>query len=184
MENLIFEIIKIIYLILPAGIGNMAPIFMKNYFNRLAFPLDFDKRLNGKPILGRNKTFRGLIFGVIFSIAIVFIQKIAYETDFFKNISLIDYSGSNFIILGFLFGFGSLFGDSVKSFIKRQCGVEPGKPFFPWDQIDWVIGFILFVSFVYTFSFWLIIKILILSLISHLLVRTIGYQIKVNKERW
>jgi CDP-2,3-bis-(O-geranylgeranyl)-sn-glycerol synthase len=43
-------------------------------------------------------------------------------------------------LVGPLFGLGALGGDAIKSFFKRQLGVSPGKSWFPYDQLDYVIG--------------------------------------------
>jgi CDP-2,3-bis-(O-geranylgeranyl)-sn-glycerol synthase len=184
MENFFLYLLKIIYLIIPGVFANMAPILVKNKFKKLAHPVDFNKTLGGKPILGTHKTFRGFIFGILFGILVVYVQQLLYSIEFFSRISILDYSSYNFVLLGFLVGFGALFGDSVKSFFKRRCNLKPGKSFFPWDQIDAPIGAIIFISFIYKFSFSLIVGIIIVSLLSHLLIRTVGYYLGINKERW
>jgi len=184
MVETILYLIKLLYIILPGTVANMVPIFMKNMFKDLAFPLDFNKKIKGKPILGNHKTFRGLFFGVVFSIIVVWIQQILYYVPFFKSISIIDYSIYNFGVLGFLMGFGVLFGDSVKSFFKRRLNIKPGKSFFPWDQLDAPLGAIIFVAFIYRFTVGLVISLLVISLLMHLFIRTLGYYLKINKERW
>jgi len=69
MTNALFVII-IFYFMLPAYFANMAPVIMKNIFKNLAFPIDLNKKINNKPIFGKNKTFRGLFFGILFAIII------------------------------------------------------------------------------------------------------------------
>jgi CDP-2,3-bis-(O-geranylgeranyl)-sn-glycerol synthase len=39
-----------------------------------------------------------------------------------------------------LFAIGALGGDALKSFFKRQFGIAPGGTWFPFDQIDYIIG--------------------------------------------
>ena len=51
-------LLKCFYLMLPAYFANMAPVIVKR-IDFLAFPVDFSKTLGKKPILGKNKTFRG-----------------------------------------------------------------------------------------------------------------------------
>ena len=184
MENILYYALKIVYLLLPGIFANMAPVLVKNVFKSLAIPVDCNKTFRGKRVLGDHKTVRGFLFGILFSIIIAWIQTILYDFSFFRTISILPYSSSNFALLGFLMGFGALFGDSVKSFFKRRLNVEPGKPFFPWDQLDAPLGGIIFVSFVYQLSFSLIIGVIVVSLILHLLIRTIGYYTGLNKERW
>ena len=66
---------------LPAYFANMAPVIVKNVFKKLAFSIDFNKKIKNKPILGKNKTFRGLIFGIIFAIIAAFVQFLLYKNN-------------------------------------------------------------------------------------------------------
>jgi len=50
---------------LPAYFANMAPVLVQK-INLFAYPVDFNQKMNNKPIFGKNKTFRGFIFGIIF----------------------------------------------------------------------------------------------------------------------
>jgi len=86
------------------------------------------------------------------------------------------------LLLGFLLGFGALFGDVVESFFKRQFNVKPGKPFIPFDQIDFLVGAWLFLLFVYVPSWQVIVILLVMGILLHLLSNIIGYLIGVNKE--
>jgi len=49
--------------------------------------------------------------------------------------------------LGTLSGLGALAGDAIKSFFKRQVNVPPGKSWVPFDQIDYIVGGIVFTMF-------------------------------------
>ena len=46
--------------------------------------------------------------------------------------------------MGASLGFGALAGDAIKSFFKRQFSVASGQSWFPFDQIDYILGGILF----------------------------------------
>lgn len=175
-------IIKSFYLMLPAYFANMAPVIFKNIFSQLAFPLDFNKKLFGKPIFGKNKTFRGVIFGLSFAIIIAFLQYLLYRYDTFSGISLLDYN--NWLTIGFLLGLGALTGDAVKSFIKRLIGIAPGDSLMIFDQIDFVIGAIVFISFLIELSFILVATILVLSYILTVLVNLISVYLKIRTDRW
>jgi CDP-2,3-bis-(O-geranylgeranyl)-sn-glycerol synthase len=159
---------------LPAYFSNMAPVFFRKSFHFLNFPLDFNKTFKNKPILGKNKTFRGLIFGIIFALLIGYLQFYLYQFEFFKNISFINYN-LEWIDISFLLGFGALFGDAVKSFFKRQLTISPGDPFVPFDQIDYSIGALIFVSLVYIPDFWTWIAIIILGAILHIIINHLAF---------
>jgi len=175
-------ILQGLYFMLPAYFANMAPVVVRNIFKKLTFPLDFNKTLKNKPLFGKNKTFRGLIFGVLFAIIIAYLQFLFFNNNIFVNISIIDYS--NWILIGLLMGFGAIFGDLIESFVKRRLNYEPGKPFVPWDQIDFVIGALIFVYPIVNLSINKIIIILILSFILHIIVNHSAFYLKIRKEKW
>jgi CDP-2,3-bis-(O-geranylgeranyl)-sn-glycerol synthase len=173
-------VLKIFYFMMPAYFANMAPVICKKMFNFLAKPIDFGKILNGQPIFGKNKTWRGLIVAVIFGITIAYVQYLLRNT--FSTITLIDYS--NWFWIGFLLGFGAILGDLVKSFFKRRVGVQSGKSWVPFDQIDYTLGAILFVSIIYFPGWNILITALALNFILHIVVNHIAFWLHIRKERW
>ncbi|MEA3490015.1 MAG: CDP-archaeol synthase [Candidatus Omnitrophota bacterium] len=156
MLKLIFACL---WYLLPAALGNHnascgnrlpLPEVIKKPLEKLAVPVDSGKTLNGREIFGKNKTWRGLVVGVITGILVAGIQALLFfNSDFFKNNTVIDYGQFNFILIGALMGGGALLGDLIESFIKRRLGKPSGKTWFPWDQADWIIGAILLSSIVY-----------------------------------
>lgn len=174
-------ILQCFYFMLPAYFANMAPVIVKK-INILNLSIDFNKKINNKPIFGRNKTFRGLFFGIIFAIAVSYVQYYFYNNDIFYDLALADYS--NWLLLGFLMGFGAIFGDLVKSFVKRRLNYKPGKPFVPWDQTDFVIGALIFVLPLVELSIDKIATIIILSFILHIIVNHLAFYTKIRKEKW
>jgi len=174
-------ILQCFYFMLPAYFANMAPVIVKK-INFLKIPIDFDKKINNKLIFGKNKTFRGLVFGVLFAIAISYFQFILYNNDIFVDLALFGYS--NWLMIGFLLGFGAIIGDLIESFVKRRLSYKPGKPFVPWDQIDFVLGALIFVFPIVNLSINKIIIIIILSFVLHIIVNHIAFYMKVRKEKW
>lgn len=149
-----------LWYLLPAALGNHnascgnrlpLPAFLKRALEKLALPIDGGGKWKGQEILGKNKTWRGLIVGIVTGILVAALQAILFfNTSFFRVNTLIDYSEVNFILLGALMGAGALLGDLAESFIKRRLNKPSGKPWFPWDQLDWIIGSILLSALVYT----------------------------------
>jgi len=166
---------------LPAYFANMAPVIVKK-IGLLDFPIDFNKQINNKPIFGKNKTFRGIIFGIIFAIIIAYLQFLLYNVDSFKNISFIDYK--NWLLFGALMGLGALTGDLIKSFFKRRLGMNPGARFVPFDQTDFVVGALVFIMPIFDLSLKIVITLLLLSFILHILVNHIAFYLKIRNERW
>ena len=174
------SLLWIFYFLLPAGLANMAPVLFKKV-NFLNTPIDFNIKFGNKELFGSHKTYRGFFFGIIVAIVIVLLQKLVYNSFPF---GLVNYNEINIFLLGFLLGFGALFGDLVESFFKRRIGIKSGKVWFPFDQIDWVIGAFAFVAFYLTFQasyFWMGLG---LFLILHLLVNYLGYLLKIKDTRF
>ena len=74
-------------------------------------------------------------------------------------------------------------GDLAESFIKRRLDIKPGKPFIPWDQLDFVIGAIIFSYLVFDYNLLMIITIIIASFILHVSSTRFAYAIKLRKEK-
>src|SRR5882672_6155489 len=136
----------------PAGFSNLAAFasgkirFLKKY----NFPVDCNIRFRGKRLLGSHKTVRGFVVAVLVGIISCALEVFVYRQSFMiRELMPVDYYTIDPIILGTLLGFGALAGDSIKSFFKRQAGIQPGRSWFPFDQIDYILGGIVF-SLLYT----------------------------------
>ena len=174
-------IVESVYFLLPAALANMMPVFVKNYFKILEYPLDFNfKFFDGKRILGAHKTFRGLIFGILGAMIVALIQKNLHTNYIFNAVSLVNYSEINILLFGFLMGFGVIFGDALGSFVKRRFNFKPGESFYLLDQAGSALGIgmfvvpfysIIFNNYVYIFLFWIL---------GHFFIKFIGYIMKVD----
>lgn len=125
-----------LWLFLPAGAANMAPVIASKLpgLKRWQTPLH-------EPWFGRNKTWRGLVAGIVAATIVVGIQKHLFlDTTWAIDISWVDYWSPRAWLLGPLLGGGALLGDAVESFFKRKRGVPAGHSWFPFDQIDYIIG--------------------------------------------
>jgi len=174
-------IISVFWLFLPAGIANMSPVLFK-WLPILKTPVDFNKKFRKKPVFGKNKTWRGLFCGTLVAILIVYLQKLLYP--YMQSYSLVDYTAINVFLLGFLLGFGALLGDLIESFVKRQRNTAPGKSWPPWDQLDWIIGALILVSFLVPLTVSEISIALILFGLLHPLMNVIGYALRIKKNRF
>jgi len=172
-------ILKSLYFMLPAYFANMAPVIVRNWIKSFNTAIDFGKKWKGKPIFGKNKTWRGLIFGVIFGIIVAYAQYLINSPW-----NLVDYS--DWFLIGGLMGFGAILGDMIESFIKRRIGIKSGQPFIPWDQIDFIIGGLLFSFFLIPKELLLttIITIIIISPFLHMAVNHFAYYLKIRNEKW
>ncbi|RMF54342.1 CDP-archaeol synthase [Candidatus Woesearchaeota archaeon] len=183
MNNLLELVLKSAYFIAPAALANIAPVFSHKILKGKAVPVDLGKKFGRKPLFGSHKTYKGFFAGVITAIIVVFLQKEIYFVDGFKEFSLIDYSSINPFFLGFLFGFGAMFGDLAESFVKRRVGKKPGEAFVPWDQLDFIIGALVLTSFVYVPPWQVILAALIITLIFHILLSLAAYYLGLKKDK-
>ena len=122
------DLLNVFNFFLPAYIANMAPVIAK----KLNLPLDTPINKNK---LGKNKTYRGLVSGYLACLFFIYTQK---EFLFLQS-NLINYNQENIFILSFLMTLGALGGDALKSFLKKK-GIKSGQPWFPFDQIDLILG--------------------------------------------
>ena len=169
---------------LPAYLANMAPVFASKIFgNKFAWPLDFNYKFKGQPFLGQNKTWRGLISGVIIGIATVYLQNFLIQTSWGQALSIMPYLEINLLLVGFLFGFGVILGDAIKSFFKRRLNLKPGDRWFPWDQLDF-LGALILIHLVYVPAWPITLLIIIISPALPLITNWLGYQLKIKKVSW
>ena len=178
-------ILSVLWFFLPVGLGNIAPIIAAKTpaLKKYAYPLDFNKKLFKKRILGDHKTIRGLLSGIIFGIITVYLQILLYNHfHFFRDISFTNYNNINPILFGFLSSFGALFGDALKSFFKRQLNIPSGKSWFPFDQIDYILGGILFTSFYIKLDLQTYLILFVIWFFLHPLSTFIGWLFRLKDE--
>jgi len=174
-------IIQAFWLFLPASMANLSPPFARR-LPLLDTPIDAGKQFRQKALFGKNKTYRGFFVGIIVSIFFVYVQMLL--SSYVSSITLIEYSFSTVFPIGFLLGFGALFGDLIGSFLKRQRGIRSGKSWVPVDQIDWIVGAALFLSLAYSIHWTVILTAIILFGLLHPFASLFCYFIKVKEEKF
>jgi CDP-2,3-bis-(O-geranylgeranyl)-sn-glycerol synthase len=166
MSVVIFiEALKFIF---PAYCANAIPVIAGG-----GFPIDFRKNfLDGRPIFGKNKTIRGFFFGLV-SGTLVGIA----ESLFFENYPL---------YFGFILSLGALTGDLLGAFLKRRIGLKPGDLLPVVDQVDFILGAIIFSLFFYVsmVSSELVVAVLIITPPLHLLTNYIAYKTGLKSTPW
>jgi CDP-2,3-bis-(O-geranylgeranyl)-sn-glycerol synthase len=170
-------ILSALYFLLPAYVANMCPVFA----GALRLPLGGPMSTR---LFGSHKTYRGLYAAFMGALGIVWLQRTFQTQGILEGWRLIDYSSENLFLLALLFGMGAAGGDLVKSFCKRSFGVEEGRPWFPFDQLDLVIGALVLVSPVYLLDVRRILVLLILTPLLHFLTNVIGYHLGLKDVWW
>lgn len=146
-------LLEVLYLALPAFVANMMPVVAAR-FNLVPFldrPIDAHASLRGKPLLGRNKTWRGVVAAVVGGVAIAVVQYVCalplhtVTTTAFDSLAIA-------IGYGMFVGILVMFGDALGSIVKRQLNIQSGAPCIPLDQVDYIVIFILGTLFVTSWS--------------------------------
>lgn len=72
-------------------------------------------------------------------------------------------------------------GDAVKSFFKRQRDMPPGSSWFPFDQLDFVIGALVFASVIELPTIFGIIVLLVLTPPLHLMSNILHHRAGIKE---
>jgi len=159
---LIIEVLKFIF---PAYCANAVPVLAGG-----GRPLDWGKNFfDGKPIFGKNKTFRGFFFGLAIGVAVGLVESFLFGYPFLFSV---------------LSPLGALMGDLAGAFLKRRLGIAPGGLLPIIDQIDFVVGALLF-SLPLMMIYWeLAIAVIIITPPIHLLTNFLAYKLKLKSNPW
>jgi len=137
-------IVQAFWIVIPIYVANASAVIVGG-----GTPIDFGKTWNdGRRILGDGKTWRGLLAGTFlgmtagFGLAVVASYLSTSEYNF---LNLTNFEGFPVMIL-ILFSlcFGALLGDVIESFFKRRIGKDRGQDWIPFDQLDFIVGALLF----------------------------------------
>ncbi|MBU0976169.1 CDP-archaeol synthase, partial [Patescibacteria group bacterium] len=145
-------LLEALFYILPAYIANSSATLTMSIpvLKKWRTPVDFGLGWKDKRILGNGKTYPGLIFGTLSGSLFAILQYfIATRSHFTYATAFNSYTLRDFLITGMLLSLGALLGDLVKSLIKRRLGLERGKSWIPFDQLDFLAGGILLGSLAY-----------------------------------
>jgi CDP-2,3-bis-(O-geranylgeranyl)-sn-glycerol synthase len=167
MTTTVAELIaQALYFILPAYCANALPVLFGG-----GLPMDFGRNfIDGKPLFGAHKTFRGFFSGLFIGTLIGILQ---------SNLPIFQPSH---VLLGFVLSLGGLTGDLIHSFIKRRLGLPPGASFPVADQLDFVVGALFFSLFISPPSQSIALIVLVVTPPIHLLTNFIAYRLGLKKE--
>ncbi len=169
------EMSKAVWFIFPAWIGNMLACTFGG-----GRPIDGGRTfIDGRPILGKGKTVRGLCVGILVAVCAAVIQS------FFKYTY-------NPVIFGLLMGIGAMSGDMIKSFFKRRLNIKKGRPFPPFDQLDFILGALVLyygvgphvLNHFYSLSGTTLLFIFLLTPLAHLSLNALGYVLGMKDVWW
>jgi CDP-2,3-bis-(O-geranylgeranyl)-sn-glycerol synthase len=177
MVSWVYEVAYALFFIFPAYVANAIPVLFGG-----GLAIDGGRKLwDGKPIFGSHKTVRGFVAGVVAGTLTGAVQTMVLQSTSPSALSPpYDFS----LLLGFLVSLGALAGDLVHSFVKRRIGLKEGSSLPVADQLDFVVGAVLFSALVSPPPLLTIALILIITLPIHLLTNFVAYVIRVKKTPW
>jgi len=179
------RIVEALWFILPAYVANTVPVYVAKlpFLKNFSKPIDFGKSFKGKRIFGDNKTYRGLIFGVLIGTLVGILQTNFQipANNFFHSANLPEMTPQ----LALMLSFGALIGDMVGSFVKRRVGFKPGQHAPLLDQVNFIFGAYFF-SYLLTFriDYDQFFVVLIITPTIHLFFNFIAWLYKLKKEPW
>lgn len=176
-----------------AGCLNML-FCKKNICSVLCKPIDNGLVLkDGRRLFGKNKTWKGFIGYIIFSILTSVLFGLLFNFMNWNRYSFFYLNNDNTlmfnIFIGFLLGFAYAIFELPNSFIKRRCDIDSGEKanglkkylFIILDQIDSIIGCIIIVSIFYKMSVLFFIGYVALGGFTHFILNLILYSLKLRK---
>jgi len=180
---MLYFLISWLWFILPAYFANSSPVFIygilkkRNYtFHRIDFGKNF---LDGKPMLGKGKTFEGSLFGIFSGTFVGLLQELIQKS---LNLKLIYPINLKF---AFVMSLGAIFGDMVESFFKRRMNIERGGNLPIFDSIDFVLGTFLFLYlFLHFWDFKFFMLSLVLTPLIHRVFNIIAYVLGLKEVPW
>ncbi len=159
---LVVESLKLIF---PAYCANAAPVIVGG-----GLPMDFGKNfVDGRRVFGKNKTFRGFFFGLTIGVLVGLVEVLLFSYP------------PLFMVLSPL---GALLGDLTGAFLKRRLDIPPGGLLPVVDQVDFVVGAILFSLPLGIVSLDLAVAMLIITPPIHLLTNYGAYRLKLKSNPW
>jgi CDP-2,3-bis-(O-geranylgeranyl)-sn-glycerol synthase len=166
IATLIVEAMKFIF---PAYCANAVPVIAGG-----GQAMDFGKNFfDGKPVFGKNKTFRGFFFGLAIGIFVGVVESLVFSYPF-----------SFSVLFSVLTPLGALCGDLAGAFLKRRLAIAPGDLLPIVDQIDFVVGALLFSLPLATMYWELAVAVLLITPPIHLLTNFLAYKLKLKKNPW
>jgi CDP-2,3-bis-(O-geranylgeranyl)-sn-glycerol synthase len=160
-------IVNAIIFILPAYCANATPVIAGG-----GLPIDLGRKfIDGKAIFGKNKTFRGFFVGLVVGTGVGLSESAVFNYP---------------LTFGLLLSLGALFGDLAGAFLKRRLGIAPGNLLPIVDQVDFVVGALIF-SLLLSPSMltWeLALSVLLITPPIHLLTNFAAYKLGLKSNPW
>ena len=161
-------IVEALKFIFPAYCANGTPVLAGG-----GTKMDFGRNfVDGKRIFGNNKTFRGFFFGWGVGIGVGLIEGMVFGFNSFP------------VLFALLIPFGALLGDLTGAFIKRRLSIAPCGLLPVVDQIDFVVGAVVFSLPLALIGWKVAVTVLLITPPIHLFTNFLAYKMKLKRHPW
>jgi len=173
------DLIQLILFILPAYVANSVPVVLGG-----KTPIDFGAKLpDGNRLLGKGKTYRGLLAGVVSGTLVAIILAMIVP-----NLFIPAAAQNQKYLVGFALSLGAMLGDIIGSFIKRRRGMKQSQESFLMDKVAFLITALIIAFPFYSPAISLnaidIILLLIITFVLHKFFNWIAFETKLKKVPW
>lgn len=173
------DFIELVLLILPAYAANALPVFFSGNT-----PIDLGNRFaDGLRLLGKGKTFRGFVAGVVGGSATGAILALLAPA------FLRQYGFPEKLAVAFLLSTGAMIGDIAGSFAKRRIGLAQGEKMIFLDRLTFVLvalffAIVAFPSLAEQIGFVGFFFLLALTLLVHRLANAVAHHLNLKMVPW
>ena len=161
------DLVAALQIVVPIYCTNGAPVLFGG-----GTPIDLGRCFpDNKRVFGDHKTIRGFLSGLVVGGIVGLLEAVlGRSTRLFE--------------LAIIASLGALLGDLGGAFAKRRLGIEPGRPLPGIDQLDFVVGAIVAVSWIRMPSFGSLIILFCLTPPIHLLANFGAYKLGLKTTYW
>jgi len=161
------DLLIAIYIAIPTYVANSTPVVLGG-----GAPIDRGREfVDGRRLLGTNKTVKGFAYGLLFGSVAGLAEAIL-----FRNYLL--------VLAGILASLGALLGDLFGAFLKRRLDILPGHPLPVVDQLDFILGALILTSPLLNVTMGAVLILVIATVPIHLLSNVVAYMLRLKKRLW
>jgi CDP-2,3-bis-(O-geranylgeranyl)-sn-glycerol synthase len=163
LVQIVSEALKFIF---PAYCANAIPVLAGG-----GPAMDFGRKLaDGRPLFGKNKTFRGFFAGLAVGTMAGLGESLVFGYP---------------ALFGLLLSLGALLGDLAGAFAKRRLAIPSGGLLPVADQLDFILGAILLsLPLSMAWSWQLLVAVLVITPPIHLLTNFAAYKLRLKSNPW
>lgn len=185
-------IVQALWLIAPVIAGGLIhiAIIRRGALTVLSrVPLDRGGTIRRRRFFGDNKSLRGAVVMPLATIACTLLQAaLASKFIWARDLGFVDFREVSPLLWGALLGVGYVVGELPNSFLKRQLDVPPGaaapglRGAFFWilDQVDSLLGILLFLCVVWVPPLRVVLALVALTLVIHPAIALLMVRLKLK----